>query len=57
MPKSLPLCLAGDNNNLSTFSNKTNGGFLAFKISLIAHHKTPFFPSIPLLFERVWATE
>ena len=57
MPKSLPLCLAGDNNNLSTFSSNTNGGCLTASISSIAHHKTPFFPSIPLLFDNVCATE
>ena len=54
-PKSLPLWLAGDFNNRSTFSNKTNLGFLASKVSLICHQSTPFFPSIP--FAPVCATE
>ena len=56
-PKSLPLCFAGDFNNLSTFSNNTNGGFFASKVSRIDHHKIPFFPSSPLEVANEDATE
>ena len=57
IPKSLPLWLAGDLSNLSTFSSNTNGAFFAINVSLICHHNTPFLPSMPFAVERELAAE
>mgnify|MGYP002563752710 CR=1 FL=1 len=57
IPKSLPLCFAGDLSKRSTFSNSTNGGCFASNVSLIDHQRTPFFPSKPFDVANDDATE
>lgn len=55
IPKSLPRCLTGDLTRRSTFSSRMYLGRLAWTMSFMFHHRTPFFPSMPWAF--VDATE
>ena len=57
IPKSRPLCFAGDFRRRSTFSNNANAGLFSWRMSRICHQRIPFFPSIPFSLEREWATE